>query len=87
MLAEGARHLNTLEKLEKKMLRAQKKRFESQVRQIERMKDSLFPGNGLQERHDNGLYYLARFGKSWIETLVSCMHPLEQDQFLVVQEE
>jgi uncharacterized protein YllA (UPF0747 family) len=46
-----------LQELEKKMLRAEKRKFTDQQRQIQTIKNHLFPANGLQERHENISYY------------------------------
>jgi len=74
-----------LEELEKKMLRAEKRKFSDQQRQIQTIKAKLFPGNGLQERHDNLLYYYAKWGKDFIQTLYEHSLSLEQE-FVVLAE-
>ncbi|MGC1243922.1 MAG: bacillithiol biosynthesis cysteine-adding enzyme BshC [Chryseosolibacter sp.] len=51
--AEGTRVLNGLEKIERKLLRAEKRLHADKLRQIEAVKDALFPNGGLQERTDN----------------------------------
>lgn len=58
--AEGKRLVDALEKIEKKLLRAEKRRHSDKLRQIEEVKDSLFPGEGLQERTDNFLNFYQR---------------------------
>lgn len=55
--AQGKRALNSLEKIERKLLRAEKRLHVDKLRQIEAVKDSLFPGGGLQERTDNFLNF------------------------------
>ncbi|MCX8491663.1 MAG: bacillithiol biosynthesis BshC, partial [Cyclobacteriaceae bacterium] len=55
--AETQRAINGLEKIEKKMLRAEKRFHTDKLRQIEAVKDSLFPNGGLQERTDNFLNF------------------------------
>ncbi len=55
--------------LEKKILRAERAKFEVQQNQITRLKQDLFPGNSLQERVDNFSLYYAREGKSWLEKI------------------
>ncbi len=55
--AEAARLQHALEKIEKKMLRAEKRNHLDRLRQIEQVKDTLFPSNGLQERTDNFLNF------------------------------
>ena len=55
--AEGKRALNSLEKIEKKLLRAEKRLHTDRLRQIEEVKDALFPNGNLQERTDNFLNF------------------------------
>ncbi len=74
-----------LQELEKKMLRAEKRKFTDQQRQIHTIKEHLFPGNGLQERKENISYYYAKWGKDFIKQLYIHSLDLEQE-FVVVQE-
>lgn len=53
--AESTKTIQRFEKVEKKMLKAEKRRHADKLRQIEAVKDALFPGGGLQERSDNFL--------------------------------
>ena len=61
--------LNKLEILEKKMLKAEKKKFDAQQRQIKKIKAHVNPLNNLQERVDNILEYLAMHGEEFIDLL------------------
>jgi bacillithiol biosynthesis cysteine-adding enzyme BshC len=72
-----------LKELEKKMIRAEKRKYSDQLRQIETIKKHLFPGNGLQERFDNILYYYASYGPSFIECLKKNALSLEQE-FVII---
>jgi bacillithiol biosynthesis cysteine-adding enzyme BshC len=74
-----------LQGLEKKMLRAEKRKFTDQQRQIQTIKDHLFPGQGLQERFENISYYYAKWGKEFIQQLYQHSLNLEQE-FVMVQE-
>lgn len=74
-----------LQELEKKMLRAEKRKFSDQQRQIHTIKSHLFPGNGLQERIDNISYYYAKWGTDFIRSLYDHSLTLEQE-FVVLQE-
>jgi bacillithiol biosynthesis cysteine-adding enzyme BshC len=71
-----------LRELEKKMLRAEKRKFTDQQRQIHTFKEGLFPKNGLQERIENFMYYYARWGRSFIQQL--CQHSLSLEQEFVI---
>ncbi len=55
--AEAQRALHGLGKIEKKMLRAEKRLHTDKLRQIENVKDALFPNGSLQERSDNFLNF------------------------------
>lgn len=62
--------------LEKKMLKAEKRKFVDALQAIENIKSQLFPGGGLQERKENfGLYYV-KFGDDFIANLVTHFDPL-----------
>jgi bacillithiol biosynthesis cysteine-adding enzyme BshC len=72
------RSLKDLEELEKKMLRAEKRKFEEQQRQIQKIKEVLFPNDGLQERIENFSWFYAKWGRSFIEELYRNSLALEQ---------
>jgi bacillithiol biosynthesis cysteine-adding enzyme BshC len=55
--AERQRALNSLEKIERNLIRAEKRLHDDKFRQIEHVKDALFPNNGLQERTENFLAF------------------------------
>ena len=79
------RTVQRLQELEKKMLRAEKRKFTDQQRQINTIKEHLFPGNGLQERYDNISYYYAKWGRKFIQTLYEHSLNLEQE-FVMINE-
>jgi bacillithiol biosynthesis cysteine-adding enzyme BshC len=76
---------NHLAELEKKMLRAERKKHEAMERQIEKLKRQLFPGNGFQERTENISYYYAKFGKEILQELLAHSLATEQ-QFTILTE-
>jgi bacillithiol synthase len=81
-----AKALKPMKELEKKMLRAEKRKYEDEQRQIHAIKAALFPLNGLQERIDNFMPYYAKWGKEFIDILLR--HSLHlQQQFVVLEEE
>ncbi len=77
--------LYRLQELEKKMLRAEKRKFADRQRQIHTIKEQLFPGNGLQERRENLSYYYAKWGREFIQQLYDNSLGLEQE-FVVLSE-
>ncbi len=69
--------------LEKKMLKAEKRKFEDQQRQINKLKQALFPNNDLQERVDNFSAFYAKYGREWLKIFYNSSLTLEQ-QFALV---
>jgi bacillithiol synthase len=76
--------MKKIEALEKKMLRAEKRKFDAQQRQINKLKQELFPNNSLQERVDNFSSYYAKYGKQWFEQLYKFSSTIEQRFSIVV---
>nr|WP_294905829.1 bacillithiol biosynthesis cysteine-adding enzyme BshC [uncultured Lacibacter sp.] len=68
-----------LQELEKKIIRAEKRKYADEQRQIQSVKQQLFPGNGLQERKESFLSFYAKKGKSMIDTLYQHSLSLEQE--------
>ncbi len=70
--------LEKIDALEKKMLRAEKRKFEAQQRQIKKLRTQLFPQNNLQERVDNFSPFYAEYGKEWLSDIYQISLSLEQ---------
>ncbi len=77
--------LQKIEALEKKMLRAEKKKFEAQQRQLHKLRSQLFPHNNLQERIENFMPFYAKWGKDFIKTIYDNSLALEQE-FVILEE-
>ena len=78
--------VNRIEKLEKKIYKAEKKKFEAKHRQVSKIKETLFPSGTLQERVDNLLPYYAKWGKSFIPMLYNYSKVMDQ-QFCILDEQ
>jgi bacillithiol synthase len=76
--------IDRLHKLEKKILRAEKRKFTEQRNHLSQIKTALFPNNGLQERVDNFSSYYAKWGKELIKVLYEQSLGLEQE-FVVLK--
>ena len=61
--------IKLLHELEKKMLRAEKRKFTDQQRQTFKIKHVLFPKNGLQERVENICTFYPKWGSRFIDQL------------------
>lgn len=70
VLAERQALLNSLHKLEAKLLKAQKSKMEVQVKQVSTLYQKLFPGGGLQERKDNFIPWFLRLGPGFLDVLL-----------------
>jgi uncharacterized protein YllA (UPF0747 family) len=77
--AMKTRSLNKLVELEKKILRAEKRKFSDQQRQIHTIKEALFPKNGLQERKENFSSFFATWGPAFIQEIFLHSPTLEQE--------
>ncbi len=86
VLAEQAKNINSLAQIETRLIRAEKQRHEVSINQIRGLREKLFPGGGLQERHDNFLPLYLKHGGVFLTFLVENLNPLIRD-FLVVTEE
>lgn len=80
-----ARTIKPLQELEKKMLRAEKKKYETEQRQIQTVRSALFPKNGLQERVDNFMPWYALWGREFIHIVYEHSLTLEQE-FTILEE-
>ncbi len=85
VLAQQVNTQKAIDKLEQRLIRAEKNRNESSIQQIEKIKDTLFPERGLQERYDNFMSFYTRYGTTFIETLREAIDPLNK-QLLVVRD-
>jgi len=83
VMALQTKAVEPLRMLEKKLLRAEKRKFSDQQRQLQALKAALFPGDGLQERVDNFMPWYATYGKEFIQRLYEQSPTLEQ-QFVVL---
>ncbi len=73
------RQLKALSSLEKKMFRAEKKKFAAQKNQLGKIFSALFPGEGLQERSENFLLFYAKWGCDFMEMIYENSLALEQE--------
>uniref|UniRef100_UPI0013D0AB39 bacillithiol biosynthesis protein BshC n=1 Tax=Klebsiella michiganensis TaxID=1134687 RepID=UPI0013D0AB39 len=64
--------------LEKKIFRAEKRKYETDIQQIQFIKKSLFPANSLQERHQNIALFYAKYGPGFIDSIYKASKGLEQ---------
>ncbi|MGB1205537.1 MAG: bacillithiol biosynthesis cysteine-adding enzyme BshC [Chitinophagales bacterium] len=76
----------SIERLETKLLRAEKRKFETATQQIRNIKSRLFPNESLQERHDNFIPFYLKYGDGFAAHLIEYLEPLRKS-FLILSEE
>ncbi|MEO6637762.1 MAG: bacillithiol biosynthesis cysteine-adding enzyme BshC [Ginsengibacter sp.] len=77
--------LKALSALEKKIFRAEKRKFEDSKNQLNKILGSLFPKGNLQERTENFMLFYAKFGNDFIQELYKSSLTLNQE-FCVLEE-
>jgi uncharacterized protein YllA (UPF0747 family) len=81
-----ARALDPIRSLEKKLLKAERRKFGDLQRQIHALKETLFPLNGLQERIENFMPWYAARGPQFIRDLYT-HSPVLGQEFVVLTEQ
>ncbi|MGJ5642255.1 bacillithiol biosynthesis cysteine-adding enzyme BshC [Formosa sp. S-31] len=81
--AQERKQIKGLEHLEKRLLKAQKKKLADQVSRMTDLQNQLFPNQSLQERAVNFSELYLEFGDQLIEQLVLNLQPLKQE-FLIL---
>ena len=78
ILAEGLKQIKSWEQIATRLTRAEKSRYDIQIQQIRNIKEKLFPGNGLQERHDNIIPIFVRYGLGILDFMINELNPMEE---------
>ncbi|HEX8270342.1 MAG TPA: bacillithiol biosynthesis cysteine-adding enzyme BshC [Flavobacterium sp.] len=82
--AQEARQIKGLENLEKRLLRAQKKKHSDELARITDLQNELFPYHSLQERHANFSEFYIDNGNKLIEQLQKKLNPLDNEFMILV---
>ncbi len=77
VLAQEKKQLNGLDKLEKRLLQAQKRKYKEVVSRITLLQEQLFPKQSLQERQANFSEFYEIYGEELIPSLVEVLRPLQ----------
>lgn len=81
--AQEVKQLKGLDVLEKRLLKAQKRKLKDHVRRMTNIQNELFPNQSLQERNRNFSELYLELGEGLIPSLMNSLHPLG-DQFTIV---
>ncbi len=74
-----------LQVLEKKMLRAEKRKLQTELARISKLKAGIFPNNSLQERTDNFADWFLLYGHDYFDIVKDAIQPL-QNEFVVIEQ-
>ena len=75
--AQERKQIKGLENLEKRLLKAEKKRQNDLIERITKLQNSLLPNQSLEERQRNFSDYYLEYGNTFIKTLKTVLKPLE----------
>lgn len=75
--AQEVKQLKGLDHLEKRLLKAQKRKLKDEVSRIANLQNELFPNKSLQERQTNFSEMYLEFGETLIPALIEHLDPLE----------
>ena len=77
--AQERKQIKGIEMLEKRLLKAEKRRQEDLVQRITILQNELFPNQSLEERQRNFSEYYLEYGVDFIEMLKESLKPLQQE--------
>lgn len=75
--AQEVKQLKGLQKLEERLLKAQKRKLEDEVKRITQLQNQLFPNGSLQERQVNFSEFYLEYGEDLLRELKKDLRPLE----------
>jgi bacillithiol biosynthesis cysteine-adding enzyme BshC len=75
--AQETKQIKGLENLEKRLLKAQKKKHSDELERITDLQNELFPNKSLQERQTNFSEFYLENGKELIQKLITRLKPLD----------
>jgi bacillithiol biosynthesis cysteine-adding enzyme BshC len=77
--AQERKQIKGLEHLEKRLLKAQKRKLKNEVDRVIELQNQLFPNNSLQERQTNFSEFYLEYGEALIPLLIENLKPLDLD--------
>ena len=81
--AQEIKQMKGLEKLEKRLLKAQKQVLSDQVSRMTEIQNELFPNQSLQERNTNFSEFYLEYGQRLIPALIETLKPLD-GEFIIL---
>lgn len=74
--AEAVRVMKSIDSMASRIVRSEKHKHDTTINQIRQVKDKLFPGGNLQERHDNFMTMYLPYGRNFFDVLLNQFDPL-----------
>lgn len=81
--AQEVKQKKGLDKLEKRLLKAQKRKLKDHVVRLTELQNALFPNQSLQERHKNFSELYVELGDELIPMLINTLKPLKTEFFIL----
>ena len=85
-LSDKYKQINILKKIEQKLIKSEKQKYQVKLAQISQIKNKLFPSNTLQERYDNIIPFYLKYGADFIESLKSELEPFNSKFTIITKE-
>lgn len=82
--AQQVKQLKGLKNLQKRLLRAEKRKHADLVNRITELQNQLLPNQSLEERQRNFSEYYLEYGESFIKSLKKSLHPLQLEFTILV---
>lgn len=82
--AQKKKQLNGLDALEKRLLKAQKRKLSDHLERIANLQAALFPNGNLQERTANFSEFYLMYGDNLIDVLFENLNPIQQEFLCLV---
>jgi bacillithiol biosynthesis cysteine-adding enzyme BshC len=82
--AQERKQIKGLEHLEKRLLKAQKRKLEDHLQRALLLQKELFPNSSLQERYANFSFFYQEFGLTVIDKIAANLNPLDM-RFTVIE--
>jgi len=81
--AQEQKQINGLEHLEKRLLKAQKRKLSDYINRVVEIQNEVFPNQSLQERYMNFSEFYLDYGSDFIPKLMKNLNPLH-DEFTII---
>lgn len=82
--AQEVKQIKGLENLEKRFLKAEKKKFKDDLDRLIELQNEIFPNQSLQERQTNFSEFYAKYGSQMIQKMLQEIQPLDSEFNIII---